>query len=696
MKSHVFFPKELISMPPPMMFPQEEKKIPKPKNLKDVPRYLRELLGGIFSRLLYIFRLVWEARPILLIQMVFMALFNGFFPLLGTFIAANLLQQVVYSFTGDSSGLLRAFLLQAGFTVVQSLVTTLNSTLTNIGQELVNNHVKIKIMEKAKEVDLASFDMPDFYSRMENASREAGSRPVMILQSSLDLVGQVIRLVSYLVVFIGLLSRLDWRADLLFVLFVLFNLGSAYISFHFGFRNFIYMLFRSKDRRKMDYYSGLLTNKDVVKELRLFHLSDLFISRYKTTFLNYFSGIKSLIWKQSGWTMGVTLGTTLLNMGLFYLVATNVNQVSDYTVYTQSLTAVAAALSAIINQSSGLYQGTLFIDNMITFMKEKRTVVPQLSEPVLPQRHIGHTIELRDVSFAYPGTTRMVLKHLNLTINAGETNVLVGLNGAGKTTLIKLITRLYDPTEGIIMLDGRDIRDYDVPALYKLFGIIFQDFGKYAVSIRENIAFGDYSENIDDEAIQAAAKQSGADEFIDNLPLGLDTPLMRYFEDSGLELSIGQWQKLSVARAFYADSDILILDEPTASLDAIAEQEIFRQFDNLRKDKTTIFVSHRLSSATTADKIIVLEDGEIIETGDHRTLMAQNGEYSRLFSTQAKRYLETADTVNPAFGGFPQGGFPGFPQGGMPKGGFPMPKGDFPKGGFPGFPMKAPDSDTSG
>ena len=226
-----------------------------------------------------------------------------------------------------------------------------------------------------------------------------------------------------------------------------------------------------------------------------------------------------------------------------------------------------------------------------------------------------------------------------MTLRPGETMVLVGLNGAGKTTLLKLLTRLYDPTEGQILLDGRDIREYDVRELYKTFGIIFQDFGKYAVTVSENISFGDVSKPMDIDRVREAATQANASEYISSLPNGYDTALMKYFEIDGTELSIGQWQKLSIARAFYSDSDILILDEPTASLDAIAEQEIFNQFDKLREGKTTIFVSHRLSSATIASKIVVLENGRIIEEGDHKELMARGGRYAELFSVQAKRYI---------------------------------------------------------
>ena len=264
--------------------------------------------------------------------------------------------------------------------------------------------------------------------------------------------------------------------------------------------------------------------------------------------------------------------------------------------------------------------------------------VSEKENPVRPDV-LGGEVVFENVSFSYPGTERLVLKDINFKLEGGSTSVLVGLNGAGKTTLIKLITRLYDPTSGVILLDNKDIKSYDLTELYSIFGTIFQDFGKYAMNVDENIAFGDISKGIIDEEIENAAKLSGADDFIEKLPLKYKTPLTKLFEHDGTELSIGQWQKLSVSRAFYSDSDILILDEPTASLDAIAEQQIFNQFEDLTKGKTSIFVSHRLSSATTADKIIVLENGQIVEEGTHKELMQAQGKYFELFTTQAKRYI---------------------------------------------------------
>jgi ATP-binding cassette subfamily B protein len=276
---------------------------------------------------------------------------------------------------------------------------------------------------------------------------------------------------------------------------------------------------------------------------------------------------------------------------------------------------------------------------MIEFMKEEREIVPTVAEPAIPLRHVPHRIEFKNVSFRYPGMQHFVLKNVNLSFEDSDSVVLVGLNGAGKSTLIKLLTRLYDPTEGAIYLDGRDLREYDVEALYDIFGIIFQDFGRYSETVSENIRFGDVERDFDPDSVSTAASRSGADTFIERLPCGYDTPLTRMFEETGRELSVGQWQKLSVARAFYKDSEILILDEPTAALDPIAEQEVFTQFSRLSEGKIAVFVSHKLSSAVSASKIVVIDGGTVAEVGNHEELMALGGKYYELFSTQARRYV---------------------------------------------------------
>ena len=631
--------------PPPSEM-NDRFKVPKPKTIREVPSYLKMTVGGTCSRLLYIFKLVWETQPILLIFMLFMTVYNGIMPLVGTLISAHLLDCIVRSFT-EEVDLILPLIWQFGYLFLNTLTTGLSGMLTRITGEKVTNHVKNKIMQKAKTVDLASFDMPDFYERLENANREAGMRPVNILRSSFELISKIISMVSYFAVLVVILRLLPGFGLIFFGVFLALTLCSAVVSFHFRRKNFSYMFRRSKDRRKMTYYSDLLVNKDMVKEVRLFDLSDLLIGKYNEVFRGYFSGIKKLIWQEETWNLLLSLGTAVMNAVLFYMIATNVTQIADYSVYTGALNSISAALTAIISVTATIYEGSLFIDNMILFMNEKQTVKPTLDTPAAPNTKCGHTIELKNVSFRYPGASRDVIRNIDLTIEAGTTIALVGLNGAGKTTLIKLLTRLYDPTEGVILLDGRDIREYDLRSLYKLYGIIFQDFGKYAESAADNIAFGCISREKQSQAIETAAKNAGAHDFIEKMPLGYDTPLTRFFEREGAELSVGQWQKLSVARAFYSDADILILDEPTASLDAIAEQEIYRQFDKLRAGRTSIFVSHRLSSATTADRIVVLENGKIVEYGSHTELMALEGKYHKLFSTQAERYREKEPSEPP-------------------------------------------------
>ena len=622
-------------------------KEPLPKNIKEVPDYLKRLLSKFFSRLFYIIKLVWEAKKSLLLMMFFTSVFNGVSPVISAFVSANLLNKIALVLTSDFTGLkhissviLPAMLLQFGYMFFVSLVNSISNMIVRTSSEIVTNHVKCKIMNKAKEIDLASFDNPEFYERLENANREAGMRPIEVIRSTFSIVSNIISVIS----FIAILSAVAWFAPLIVILL---SVPSAIITFYYRKKNFNYMRRNSKARRQMAYYNNTLVDKDLVKEMRLFSLSDTFIFNYNKVFKTYFKGIKGLIVGEGIGNIVISLVTTAVNCALFFFIALTVTkgsgQIGDYSLYTGALTSIASCVATLVTTTSGIYEGTLFIDNMIVFMNEEQKIVPSLQEPRQVKRHTGHTIEFKNVSFKYPGTRRFVLKDISFVINPGDTVVLVGLNGAGKTTLLKLLTRLYDVTEGEILLDGCNIKEYDTASLYNMYGVIFQDFGKYAFSVSENIGFGEISKPLDRNAVEEAAKASSALDFINHLPNGFDTPLMRVFEHNGVEPSIGQWQKLAIARAFYSDSDVLILDEPTASLDAIAEQEIFNQFDTLRKDKTTFFVSHRLSSATIATKILVLNYGELVEVGNHKELMAKKGVYHNLFTTQANRYIEDAE-----------------------------------------------------
>ena len=667
MKNHVIKPIDerkgsaVMMPPPPSGAINDQYRTAKPKSIREVPAYIKKVVGDTAGRMFYILKLVWEANKSILFVMSFMTLFNGVMPVVGSLIGKEVLNDLARAYNGELTDfkiIAALLILNFAYLLFSAVVARVYATVNRISGEIVANHIKVKLMTKAKEVDLASYDSPDYYSKLENANREAARRPIEVLSAAFSIISTVISIISYIIVIaaIGAVPAL---------LIIAVAIPSTVVNFHFRKKNFNYLFLRSKSRRQLNYYSDVMVNKDLVKEIRMLGLADTFISKYNAVFADYFKGLRRLMVQECGWTIAATLLSTVVNCVLFVEIAQGVfsgaYEVGNYALYTGALTSIAEGISTLITTTASIYEGTLFINNMIAFMKEEKKIVPSIDPPRQIVRG-KHTVEFRGVSFRYPGTKKNVLENISFTIAPSDSIVLVGLNGAGKTTLIKLLMRLYDPTDGVILLDGHDIREYDVRQLYSIFGIVFQDYGKYAVTVKENIAFGEVMKDLNQTEVKTAAAHSNAQAFIEALPQKYNTPLMRYFEDDGKELSIGQWQKIAIARAFYSDSDILILDEPTASLDPLAEQEIFNQFEALRSDKSSIFVSHRLSSATTASKIVVLKNGKVEEIGNHRELMEKHGEYYTLFSTQAKRYTTSADAPDMPPEG-PPAGFPPPPAG---------------------------------
>ena len=627
--------------------------IEKPKSLLGWPGYILKKIGAFSKRLSYIVSLVWSASPALLIAMVALCLFDGILPLLGALVSKELLNEVAKLIGAVSLGsvaedifvtmrpLVFLFVLHFTYLLMRKILQRLNTMVTGIAGELCANHIRVMIMKKARDTDLACFDRPEFYEKLENANREAGMRPIQILSSSFGVVSAFISCISFILVLWAL-------SPIVPIVIIAVAIPGALVNYIYRNRSFRYIRWHSKERREMNYYSGLMVNKDMAKEIKLLGLGDTFLEKYDGVFKKYYRGLKSIILKEGATQLGVGLFSTLANCLLLVFVAYRVifvgdGEIGDYSLYSGALTSITGYVATLLTSTATIYEGTLFINNMMEFMSEERKILPNTEKPLLPTRGVQHTVEFVGVSFKYPGSERYVLRDINLKFSGYDRVVLVGLNGAGKTTLIKLLTRLYDPTEGKILLDGEDIRSYSPEALYSIFGIVFQDFGKYSQTVKENIAFGDVGKRQSDGDIILSATRADADGFIDKLPLGYETPLTRVFEEDGVELSGGQWQRLSVARAFYKDSEILILDEPTASLDAIAEKEVYDRFSELASDRMSIFVSHRLSSAVGADKIVVIGEGKILEMGSHDELMARGGEYYRLFSTQAENYLKSAN-----------------------------------------------------
>lgn len=621
----------------------EYDKVPPPRSVGDVPRFLKELLGGFFKRFFYIVGIVWQTGHWILFLMTFLALFNGLTPVIGALLSKEIINELQAANTPVSeffhSRIFMLLIYLFIYRVLKRLALTAGTAVDSLSGELVIKQIKLRIMNKSHELDLQYFDLPEFYEKLENANREAGIRPIQVITKTFTAASTLIELISY----IAVMATAPGLGLAAFIIMAV-SLPSAIISFIYRKRNFNYKRRRSKDRREMNYYSDVLVNKDIVKEVRIFGLTDFFADKFKKVFGEYFRGLRALILSESLWQIALGIVSVIVNLFFCGIVALRVLSgeimLGDYTLYTGAIMSIATCIATLISTSAGVYEGTLFIDNLMYFINKSPGIVPTVTPGAKVKRNAPHTIEFKNVSFHYPGSERCVLQNVNITFSPGQTTVLVGLNGAGKTTLIKLLTRLYDPTDGVILLDGRDIREYDLESLYGMFGIIFQDFGRYAVTVGENISFGDLSLTPSHDSLMEAARQSNADGFIEKLPQGIDTPLTRQFERTGSELSGGQWQKLAIARAFYSRSDILVLDEPTASLDPLAEQEIFNEFDRLRSGKMSIFVSHRLSSATTAGQIIVLEGGRVVEKGTHKELMEQKGKYYNLFSVQAKRYVE--------------------------------------------------------
>ena len=600
-----------------------------------------------FASLPRVLKLVWDTSKLLTLLMLIISIMQGFTPAVSLWITNLVINGVVKGIRvpntspiGDRVGpIVLPICLQVGIGLFSSLLSTLSNITQQLLQERVSNRIQFMILEKADTLDLSYFENPEFYDKMRRAADQSTYQPVTMVSQTFGLLQTTITMFSM----IFLLTRLAWW---LAVVSLIVPIPAFFSSIRYGWRGYQRMRRQSPERRLMQYFNMLMTTDTYNKEIKLFNLGRFFIERFKQIANKLYEEDKSIIVRRYLmnflWTgLTVAANSTIYLYIAFRTIVYNL-PLGNLILYTQSAVQAGQSFQGLLNGISGTYENNLYVGTLFEFLEyEPKIVSPQEPRPVDPSPEVkGLTVEFRDVSFTYPGKdpeTQAALKHVSFTIQAGEAIALVGRNGAGKTTLVKLLTRLYDPDDGEILIGGRNIKEYDLKDLREQVGVIFQDYVNYYMSARENIGVGRINEIENEDLVMSAARKSGANAVIERLASGYDTMLGRWFKD-GTQLSGGEWQKVALARAFMRDARILVLDEPTSSLDAQAEYEVFEHFRTLTEGKTAIFISHRFSTVRLADRIFVIEHGGILESGSHQQLMALDGRYAELFNLQAEAY----------------------------------------------------------
>jgi len=599
-----------------------------PAKARDAARNIRRAFG-----------LVWEAHHTGTLLMALWTVIGGLLPLAQAYIAKLIVDGVVNSLRAQASPMeglrvVAPFLLaEFVLVVVQAGVAQARSLTEHILHSRLNLTINTRIIRKSLDLDLAYFENAEYYDKLQNARREADWRGLQIMNGGFYLIQNLLTLASFAVV---LLSFNAWLALLLFVATVpAFIAQSNYADL-----NFRVISWRAPEARRLNYLEYLLTDYDAVKEVKLFALGEPLLGRYATLFWTFLREDQSIAQRRSLASLGWGLLATLTYYGAYFWIVLQTLEaditLGDMTLYLMIFRNSQNTFESIFWGLSEMYENGLFMSNLFAFL-ELEPKIRATPTPMPPPSSDQRGVEFRGVSFRYEGHDDWALRDVNLTIGPGEKIALVGPNGAGKTTLIKLLARLYDPTEGQILFNGVDLRDLDPGELRRRIGVIFQDFVHYHLAASENIGFGQIEALGDRPRIEASAVKSGAHPVITALPEGYETILGRWFA-KGRDLSGGEWQKIALGRAFMRSCDILVLDEPTAALDAENEYQVFQQFRQLTEEKMAILISHRFSTVRMADRIYVLDDGQLREQGTHDELLARDGIYARLFTLQAQSY----------------------------------------------------------